>query len=200
MMRFQEHYESPFPEIKGKVFTIGQMRAAGSRRNKGVHSYEGGNHFDTDWGGYNWPSYALDQFVRGMFDPLTSLEQDIVDALKCKQGNYYVIGTYGEEDPGGAIDHEICHALYYVNSKYKQEVDKVLYRYRKQLEPLKKALLEWGYVDTVLDDECHAYMSADYDWFHKEKKEDIEKYGIKIDRKLHEELRKIKKKHWKEKK
>lgn len=199
MVRIQEHYESQMPEIRGKIFTLGQLRAAGTTRKRpGVYTYEGGNHHDTDWSGYNWPSYALDPFIRGLFDPLTSYEQDIVNALRCKQGKYYVIGTYGEDDPSDTVDHEICHALYYVNSAYRGAVDVALHKYKKQLEPLKKCLLSWGYCEEVLDDECHAYMSADYDWFFENKKKDVEKFGIKVDKKLHERLREIKKKHWKE--
>lgn len=199
MVRFQEHYESQMPEIRGKIFTLGQLRAAGTIKNrKGVYTYEGGNKHDTDWSGYNWPSFVLEPFIRGLFDPLTEYEQDLVNALKCKPGKFYVIGTYGEEDPGGAIDHEICHALYYVNLAYKTDVDKVMVKYRKQLEPLEKCLSSWGYCDEVLWDECHAYMSADYDWFFENKEKDVEKFGIKIDRKLHEALRKVKNKYWKE--
>lgn len=201
MCRFQEYYESPFPEIRGKIFTLGQLKAAGSRTLPGVHTYSGGNHYIADWSGFNVPSYCFKPFIQGLFDPLTSLEQDIVEALRCKQGKYYVIATCdedGKEDPFDCVDHEICHALYYINEKYKKEVDKVLKRY--DLSGLKEVLKEWGYADDVLDDECHAYLSADYDWLFNDKSEDMEKHDVKINKNAHYALRRLKKKYFKEKK
>lgn len=195
MIRFQEYYESPFEDIKGQIFTLGYLRAKGGRSKPGVATYEGGHHFDSEWSGYNFPGYALDPFIKGLFDPLTTYEQDIVNALKYRQDKFYVIGTYGDKDPGGALDHEICHALYYVNDKYKKEVDAVLEQYN--LKNLKKMLLEWGYCKEVLDDECHAYLSADYDWLFSENKADIKRLKISIDKSVHVKLRKIKKKHFK---
>lgn len=198
MCRIQEYYESPFPEIKGQIFTLGQLRATGARDRPGVYTYEGGNHHDTDWSGYNWPSYCLDPFIRGLFDPLTSYEEDIVNALKCKQGKYYVIGTYGEEDDADALDHEICHALYYVNSDYRKEVNDALSLH--DLSNFHDCLRKWGYADTVLDDESHAYISADYEWIFEENKKDVEKFNVIISESLHGELRAIKEKYFKEKK
>lgn len=199
MCRIQEHYESPFPEIRGKVFTLGQLRAMGSRHCPGVFTYAGGNRFDADWSGFNWPSYALEPFIRGMFDPLTEYEEDLVNALKCKQGDYYVIGTYGDKDPDGALDHEICHALYYTDKAYHGAVKAALSQYRERLSGLRDMLTSWGYCEEVLDDECHAYLSADYDWL-TSRKEDIEKFKVYLPKSLHLRLRKIKDKHFKEKK
>ena len=198
MCRIQEYYESPFPEIKGKIFTLGQLRAAGSRNMKGVFTYRGGLTYDADWSGFNWPSEALEPFIRGLFDPLTPYEQDIVDALKCKQGRFYVIGTYGEEDPAGAIDHEICHALYSPKDEYKKEVDQALCCYKDELVNLKNMLRYWGYCEEVLDDECHAYISADYDWLFEENEKDIKKFDVSVNKALHLELREIKSRHFKE--
>jgi hypothetical protein len=83
--------------------------------------------------------------------------------------------------------------MYYINSNYKKEVDKVLSAYN--LNSLKKMLLDWGYCEEVLDDECHAYLSADYDWLFDTNGEDISKFNIKIDRSIHKKLRKIKYKY-----
>lgn len=199
MCRLQEYYESPFPEIKGQIFTLGQLKAQGARDCPGVWTYEGGRHHDTDWGGYNIPSYVLEPFIRGMFDPLTTYEQDIINALKCKQGKFYVIGTYGDKDPGENLDHEICHALYYINDIYREECLRAMAPFMEELKPMKEMLKEWGYCEEVLNDECHAYMSADYDWLIKENKEDFEKFKVKADKELHLKLREIKKRHFKEK-
>lgn len=195
MFRFQEYYESPFEDIRGQIFTLGYLKSKGSRSMQGVNTYCGGNNYEADWSGYNFPSYVLKPFVDGLFDPLTSEEQDIVETLKYNQGKFYVIGTYGDEDPGDTLEHEIRHAMYYCNESYRKQVDKTLKKYSKQLVNLKKCLLEWGYAETVLDDECHAYMGSDYDWFFNTKNEYVEKYKIKVDKKLSTELNRIAKKH-----
>ena len=186
LIRFQEHYESPFEDIKGKVFTLGYLRSKGRRDDPGIFTYEGGHHYDADWSGYNFPSYVLEPFIRGMFDPLTSYEQDIVSALKNKQGKFYVIGT--SEDYSKALDHEIAHALYYVDQKYREAVDKVLDRV--DLTELRRIMTDMGYCDEVLDDECHAYLSADYDWI-------IERHKITtIPRSIHTALKRLRLKHY----
>lgn len=201
MCRFQEHYESPFPEIRNQIFTLGQLRAMGSRHCPGIYTYEGGITFDADWSGYNFPSHILDPFIKGLFDPLTDFEQDVVNMLKCKQGKFYVIGTYGTEeddDPSGSLDHEICHALYYIDDAYRHEVDASLKKYTNNLKPLKKMLIDWGYDHSVLDDECHAYISADFDWLKEKKAKDLKKFNVVLPEQLHKDLRKLKNFYFKE--
>lgn len=169
MIRFQEHYESPFKEIKGKIFTLGQLKALGARSAKGANTYAGGNHLDSDWTGYNWPSYVLKPFIHGLFDPLTTWEQDIVEVFKRNMGNFYVICT----DGGKALDHEIMHALYYTQPKYKAAVNKILKTI--DLKELNKYLLSIGYCKEVLLDEAQAYIGADFEWI-TEKVPSLAKY------------------------
>ncbi len=176
LIRFQEHYESPFPDIRGKIFTLGMVRAKGGRKKPGVASYEGGKHYTAEWSGYNFPGSTLDPFIKGLFDPLTSIEQDIVEALRYRQDRFYVIGTYGDDDPGDTLNHEIAHALYYVNADYKAAVDSVLAP--MDLAGIKQMLRDWGYCEEVLDDEVQAYIGPDYAWFKENKTDDITKYKI----------------------
>lgn len=191
LIRFQEYYESPYPEIRGKIFTLGYVRSKGNRKT-GLNTYEGGNHFGADWAGYNFPSHVLEPFIKGLFDPLTSYEQDIVNALKLKEGKFYVIGTLEDADPRNALPHEIAHALYYTEPQYKKDVDKVLSKY--DLKGLFQWLRDDGYCDEVLLDEEQAYLGPDYDWLMADLK-NVEKYKIKIPKKCHEELTKIRKRY-----
>lgn len=158
MIRFQEHYESPYPDIRGQIFTLGQVLSKGSRSAKGANTYCGGNILDSDWSGYNWPSYILDPFVRGLFDPLTPHEQDIVNTFKRNTSRFYVICTDGE----AALEHEIMHGLFYTQLDYKRKVSKILSKVK--LDPLKKYLKSIGYDDSVMLDECQAYLGADFEW------------------------------------
>jgi len=201
MIRFQEYYESPHDHIRGNIFTLGMVRAAGRSNQKPINSYEGGKHFDTDWGGYNFPGSTLDPFIKGLFDPLTEYEQDIVTALKHNDTkNIYVIGTvFQEDDKRAVLDHEICHALWYLNPQYKQDCEAELKKIPTDaLENLKKMLLDWGYNDAQLLDECHAYLSADYEWLHEKHEKDLKKFNIEIRDHIHENLRSVKKEHFDE--
>ena len=177
-LRFQEHYESPNPNFRGKIFTTGQYRDWYSQEN-------GGNTYQIDWGGYNVPSYVFDPFVKGLFDPLDDDEAEIVDLVRYRTDKFYVIGTYvgGEE----SIDHEVCHGLYYTVPKYKEAVDAVLDEW--DLSELEEYILGLGYCQEVLKDECHAYVSADPDY--------LEENGVIIGKELHNALRRIKKRFFK---
>lgn len=189
MERIQEYYESPFPEIRGKIFTLGQVRQFGSRETKGANTYTGGNHFEADWSGYNWPGYCLDPFSKGLFDPLTSYEEDLVKLFKYRTERFYVIGTYGEDDPSDTLEHEIRHAMYYLSEDYKKEVDKVLSKV--DLEPVKNWLRGIGYAEEVILDECQAYLGPDHDWIFEKRKNYVEKYKMKQMPKISSELNKV---------
>lgn len=179
-LRFQEHYESP--KFRGKIFTLGQFRDWYAREN-------GGFTYHTDWNGFNIPSYVLEPFIKGLFDPLTDEERQFLDLFKDRTDKYYIIGTH--EDASGTLDHEVCHGLYYINSEYQKEVDQVLFEMGDLLIPLKQWLLKSGYAVEVLEDECHAYVSADWKWLK-------EKHSIEIPEEYHKQLRAIKEKHFKE--
>ena len=191
--RFQEHYESGFDNIRGKIFTLGQLRKAYAE-GKGAWTYVRNSLVDGDWSGYNLPSYVLEPFIRGAFDPLTEQERDFVDLFRGREDKFYIIGVSKEGRP--AIQHEISHGLWYTSLKYRQEAEKALSKWN-QIPAFTKLLKSWGYGDPVILDEIHAYMSADYDWFREKKSEDLVKFGITLSEKLHKKLVSIKKRHFK---
>lgn len=195
VIRFQEYYESPFPEIKGQIFTLGYIKSLGSRSNRGINTYCGNELIESDWSGYNFPGSVLDPFIKGLFDPLTPEEAVIVDTLRYRTDNFYVIATYGDTDPGDTLEHEIRHAMFGVSNGYKREVQKELIKYKKELINLKRCLSSWGYADEVLDDECHAYMSADHDYFFENFTDDVKSFNLKPIPKLRNSLNRIAKKY-----
>lgn len=198
MIRFQEYYESPFPEIKGKVFTLGYIKSLGSRDNRGINSYCGNELVNSDWSGYNFPGVVLDPFIKGLFDPLTVEESVIVDTLRYRTDNFYIIATYGDNDPADALEHEIRHAMFGTSVKYRKEVLKQLEKFKKELIPLRKCLTSWGYDEGVLDDECHAYMSCDHDYFFENFTNDVKKFKLKPIPKLRNILNKLANKYKKQ--
>ncbi len=150
MLRFQEHYESPNKDFRGKVFTLGMYR-------KWYTEKEGSFSYYADWGGFNWPDYVLDPFLEGLFDPLLPEEDTIVNILRHVPRPFYVIGTSGD----AALEHELCHSFYYLNKKYRQWVDNQLKDQQHKLKDLRKWLREQHYDESVFIDEQNAYLATD---------------------------------------
>ena len=146
--RFQEYYESP--EFKGKIFTLGQYREWYSQ-------FYGAWTYYTDWSGFNIPDWVLEPFKEGKFDPLSEKEQKLVDMFRHRAGKFYIIGTFG--DNKAALDHEICHALYYLDEGYNERVtnliasasvDKTDLSSKRVWKDLEYFLLERGYAGEML--------------------------------------------------
>lgn len=175
-LRFQEHYESP--EWKGKIFTIGQFKAWYSRK-YGAETYR------KDWSGYNIPSYVLEPFIKGLFDPLTKKEQEIVNLFRHRDDKFYIIGSQDNKD---TLEHEICHGLWYTNDKYRAECEAVLKHGGKDLENVRKKVASMMYHPSVIVDEIHAYMSANYDYV-------VNDWEVEAPEHVHLALRKIRKKY-----
>lgn len=177
LLRFQEHYESP--KFRGKIFTLGEYRDWYSRDTGGFTYY-------TDWYGCNFPSYILDNFRKGLFDPLSEAEEHVLEILPSSLDSYYIIGTI---DGGGddVLPHEICHGFYHNNPEYKLEVDILLKSFKKGLKEVYSFIKELGYHEDVLDDEVHAYVAANHSY--------LDEKGIVYPIKLKEELFRVRKKY-----
>lgn len=176
-MRVQEHYESPNDEFRKRPFTIGEYRDWYSRE-------WGGFTYSQDWAGYNVPDYIIRAFLLGLFEPLTAAEEELVELFRCRSDKFYVIGV-SSNSPSDTKEHEICHGLYYTNQEYHSEVVSALKN--KNLDDLKKFLLENMYCEGTVLDECHAYISASGSY--------LKQHGISYPKELHKVLRKIRKKH-----
>ncbi len=145
LLRFQEHYESP--HFAGKIFTLEEFKEWYAQEYKTFSYY-------TDWNGFNFPSYILQPFKEGKFDPLTPEEQHILNLFKEETGKFYIIATH-KEASHKTFDHEIAHALFYLHEDYKQQAINIIKQYETQA--LREELKEKGYADHVMDDEVHAY-------------------------------------------
>lgn len=153
-MRFTEHYESPNPLFKGRVFTVGQLKAWYSE------TY-GADTYDIDWSGFNIPSSVLKPFKDGLFDPLTIEEQNLLNLFKYRHNNFYIIGAQNNT----ILRHELAHALYSYNIIYKTKVDLICYKFKKELSKTSKYILNKGYHKDVLNDELQAYITDNDDSF-----------------------------------
>jgi hypothetical protein len=114
-LRFQEHYESP--GFKGTVFGWAAY-VRWYRLQRGSFSYP------SDWNGFNIPGSMLRPFREGSFDPLTRREKVLLQALSEVRDDDYVIGT--QEGDAGSLDHELAHALWHMDPRYRREVEAIL--------------------------------------------------------------------------
>lgn len=153
-MRFQEFYESPNPNFKNKIFTVGQLR------NWYSETY-GANTYHRDWTGFNFPSYVLQPFKNGLFDPLTTEEYNLLNLFQYRQDSFYIIGAQDQS----TLRHELAHALYANDHKYKKAVDSLINRFSTNLSKSKQYILSKGYCKSVINDELQAYITDNEDEF-----------------------------------
>lgn len=151
-MRFQEFYESSNPKFRNNIFTLGQLR----------HWYSetyGANNYHTTWIGFNFPSKVLKPFIDGLFDPLTDEEHKLLELLRYRKDSFYIIGAQNNS----TLRHELSHALYSSNDKYRNEINSFIQKNAKKVIKLNKILLKKGYSKEVINDEIQAYITDNDD-------------------------------------
>lgn len=153
-MRFQEHYESPNPDFKNKIFTSGQLKAWYS-------STYGGDTYHHDWQGFNFPSSVLVPFKQGLFDPLTPEEQELLSFFRYRHDKFYIIGANDK----AVLRHELAHALYSNDIQYAKKINELCTKFKKALTKTRKYILDKGYHEDVLNDEIQAYVTDNDDEF-----------------------------------
>ena len=161
-LRYQEYYESPSPKFRGKSFTIFNfMRYYSLAFGNGSFTYP------IDWAGFNIPDYVIKEvnklgipdrndYDRKMWAVYQSCKK------KAKGQKFYIIGV---AKGNGALNHEIAHGFFYIDSEYKKEMTKLV----KKMDPeLRKAmnayLLKVGYTPHVFVDETQANMATTEDF------------------------------------
>lgn len=152
MMRLEEFYESPYKSIKGKYFTLEQFMDEYAKH-KGNFTYT------SDWSGFNVPSNVVDAFWSRFIPNLLQKElklRQVIETIPDKK--YYLIAVY-KKGTEKALRHELAHAYYYLDPKYKKTMDELVekFEYRKKMEA---KLLKIGYCREVLKDEMQAYLST----------------------------------------
>jgi hypothetical protein len=151
-IRFQEHYESPNPDFRGKIFTLGMVRQWYSVQ-------YGADTYHHDWTGFNFPSRILLPFKQGLFDPLTSEEIELLNLFKYRHDNFYIMGAQNN----ATLRHELSHALYDSNEKYRNEIDSCIKKNKRGLAKTRKYILDKGYAEEVINDELQAYITDNDD-------------------------------------
>jgi hypothetical protein len=123
------------------------------------------------FGGFNLRGDVMNDLISNLYIhhyPLSKLEKKLIDKLvviskNFKDNNYFVISW--EKNDKATKKHEILHALYYLNSMYRETVNKILAN--AKLARAKKTLKKWGYRfggrhgAWILNDEINAYAMTD---------------------------------------
>lgn len=156
-IRIQEFFESPYPEIKGKLFTLDEYMDIYAKQNPCGNENE--FTYFTDWSGFNIPGHVAIEFFEKFRYDLRGKEMflldNIISQLTHMDKKFYIIGTYDKED----LRHEQAHALFYLNDEYRSIVIEYLYSLPDDIyNDWVDEILNMGYDNHVVDDEIHAYM------------------------------------------
>lgn len=153
-VRFQEYYESP--KFKGKIFSLDEFKDW-YVKNSSNGQKTGRFTYYEDWSGFNIPSYVLEPFYKGKFDPLSKREKKLLQEFEEEENPFYIIGTHAKVNNFKAyIEHESAHGLFYTDEEYRKEINKELSKY--DIGELEEKILSKGYHEDVVKDEIQAYL------------------------------------------
>jgi hypothetical protein len=170
--RVEEYYEGN-PKVNGKYLTLEEFIDAFMKDNGEL------NYFNY-WTGFNIPGNIYMEWAQKNMSDRTKWEYELAQEVSKKldmNEPFYIIG--GKKGDMNVIDHEIAHALYYMNENYKNNMLDITIKFyqldRKNYVKMVKKLKKMGYGDNVIKDEVQAYMST------STKKELVEKFELDFD-------------------
>lgn len=164
--RYQEYYESPYVEIRGKFFTWEKyMSVYRNRWKKTLFTYP------EDWSGFNIPSNIVEKAMntfskdKGPYDEIMSDIWYHCENYPLKYNKprtkWYLIGA--DSFKSSTMNHEIAHGLYYTSKQYKINCDNLISNIKPtHYDKLRKKIIKMGYIDDkkIIDDEIQAFMST----------------------------------------
>lgn len=147
-LRFQESYESPNPDFRGRWFTLEDFQDWYQTTRGGKFTYY------TDLVGSNFPDTVL---RRAASHDLTRKESWVLSHLNLSDDKFYCIATNeADSDGNSTIAHEVVHGLFYLDSEYRNRVEELVESF--DFTSFKAALSKQGYTDEVLVDEINSYV------------------------------------------
>lgn len=157
-LRYQEYYESP--KFKGKEFTIIEfMEWYAKTMGNGLFTYP------SDWRGFNIPSHVIwEAQASGKIEDYNLYDKAMWSAYNMvgstiKHNSFYILGVCKSEL--NVLDHELAHALYYVNEEYANDMNGFVNKLtNKVLSSVYRYFEQVGYSKEVYKDELQAYFST----------------------------------------
>jgi len=156
-MRVQEFYESPLG-VKGRYFSTEEyMDLYAASRPDGHFSYY------SDWCGFNIPSHILLRFFEIFKYDFTAKESMLMSLVRSRSPEdiFYLVGVCKEKKTKIATKHELAHAYWYLDTKYKEKMlDKINDLPDHLYIKAEDHLVSIGYDVAVLTDEMQAYLAT----------------------------------------
>jgi hypothetical protein len=158
--RVQEYYESQNKKLLGKKFSVFDFIVESIDK-------EGFIPYFFSWSGFNVPCWAYNEwFDLFKYEELTEYEKilsHLVRDNRPEEGKFYIIAAL--EKDKSTIDHELAHALYYLNPAYRADMQVLTHsmslHFPDNYNTLKDYLKELGYNEKVYDDEIQAYLATE---------------------------------------
>jgi hypothetical protein len=170
--RMEEYYESPIKGLYQNKFDVFDFLN---------ESMDDNGHIDyfSKWIGFNIPGHSIRDWSELHCPNYTPKEAEVLNHINSKvdtsQPFYIIAAKEGKTD---VMDHEIAHALYYLDKGYKTVMNIKVSQFKKQFPVQYLKVQSWlkqmGYNKSVFMDETQAYMST------SDKKEIMSKFGIKV--------------------
>jgi len=154
--RVQEFYESPCERFRESAFSVWDYAKWYSVKYGGCFSYP------ADFVGFNLPLIVAKRCyeLNEVETPYDREMKSIVDGLFVNGERKYLIGA--ESLKGDTFEHEMAHALYYVDMAYRNDMDELTRSLpEKSYARLRRNLSKIGYHRGVLKDEVQAYMATE---------------------------------------
>lgn len=182
--KVQEFYESANKNFKDSKFSVWDyFKWYGKKYKTGCFSYP------KDFTGFNLPLIVAKKCyeINKIETPYDEKMIEIINKFFINGEKKYLIGV--DSLKTSTYKHEMAHAFYYTNIKYKNEMDDITKKIpKKEKNKLAKNLLKLGYCKSVVDDEIQAYLSTERD--------SRIATGIKEKNKLHKKYNNLFKKYW----
>jgi hypothetical protein len=109
------------------------------------------------YAGANIPDWVFKAMQKSKLDDFSGAEQKILDIVNEESGPYYLIAT--ADDCMYVRDHEIAHAMWYLDKEYQTKARAIVDKYLDQI-PNVVSHLATHYSGEVLIDEVHAYAGV----------------------------------------
>jgi hypothetical protein len=170
-LRYQEFYEASSDDFRGNHFTWDEY-SDWYKKEYGDFTYS------DDWSGFNLPSKAIEECMKGIkdFNKYDEIMSCIIKSIReIENGDFYLLGVDNldlkEDDISRIVDgteegipdlvHELAHGFYYVDPVYKSEMNHIIDNMDEKVrERISNLVIKWGYNKVVLNDEIQAHMAT----------------------------------------